>query len=92
MQRGDNTIHSARVWGKKFNDNVERDKRDLRDLRKAGWKVIVLWECEVLTDPAGVALRVAESLGHQLIEYLLPGKREIMKAAEEKVRYQLAHK
>jgi|SRR5271157_1308258 len=33
-------------WRKKFAENVERDRRAQRDLRKDGWKVIVIWECE----------------------------------------------
>ncbi|HIG28349.1 MAG TPA: DNA mismatch endonuclease Vsr [Verrucomicrobiales bacterium] len=34
-------------WQKKFRDNVTRDKRNLKDLKKDGWKVIVVWECEL---------------------------------------------
>lgn len=34
-------------WKKKFQRNVERDKRVKKELRKLGWKVIVVWECEV---------------------------------------------
>lgn len=34
-------------WKKKILDNVARDKRTVRELRKTGWKVLVLWECQV---------------------------------------------
>ncbi|MDQ3333197.1 MAG: very short patch repair endonuclease [Planctomycetota bacterium] len=34
-------------WEGKFRQNVIRDQRNRRDLRRAGWKVIVVWECEV---------------------------------------------
>lgn len=34
-------------WQKKFSTNVERDKRNKRDLRRLGWRVIVVWECEI---------------------------------------------
>ena len=34
-------------WEKKFADNVARDRRKLRALRRAGWRVLVLWECQV---------------------------------------------
>ena len=37
-------------WKKKFNNNIERDKRKIRDLRKLGWKVFIIWECELLKD------------------------------------------
>lgn len=38
-------------WKKKFQKNVERDKRKLSDLRRIGWKTIVLWECEIEKNP-----------------------------------------
>ena len=34
-------------WEEKFKRNVERDKREQAELKKLGWKVIVIWECEV---------------------------------------------
>lgn len=27
--------------------NVEKQKEDIKKLKKAGWKVIIVWECEV---------------------------------------------
>lgn len=33
-------------WQAKFDGNVERDRRNQRALRKMGWKVLVVWECE----------------------------------------------
>ncbi len=35
-----------KFWQEKRQGNVERDKRNLRNLRKAGWKVLVVWECQ----------------------------------------------
>ena len=34
-------------WRKKFEQNVERDRRATAELRKLGWKVIVVWECMI---------------------------------------------
>ena len=34
-------------WQEKFQRNVERDKREQVELKKLGWKVIVVWECSV---------------------------------------------
>lgn len=34
-------------WESKFQANVERDRRVLKELRAMGWTVIVVWECEV---------------------------------------------
>ncbi|HWL92282.1 MAG TPA: DNA mismatch endonuclease Vsr [Phycisphaerae bacterium] len=33
-------------WKAKFDSNKIRDRRKVRELRRIGWKVIVLWECE----------------------------------------------
>lgn len=37
-------------WNDKFNNNKKRDKRKSRQLRKAGWRVLTVWECEVKKD------------------------------------------
>ena len=34
-------------WEKKIRENVERDKRDIAKLKRSGWKVIVVWRCEL---------------------------------------------
>ena len=39
-------------WKAKFTRNVERDRTARRILRKAGWKVHVIWECQTRTVPA----------------------------------------
>lgn len=33
-------------WLPKFEANAERDKRNQAALRKAGWKFLVVWECQ----------------------------------------------
>jgi len=33
-------------WEKKFKSNVERDRRFRRSLKKLGWTVRVIWECQ----------------------------------------------
>jgi DNA mismatch endonuclease (patch repair protein) len=33
-------------WESKFNENVQRDTCTVQALRDAGWKVIIVWECE----------------------------------------------
>ena len=45
-------------WIPKLSRNVERDKRVRRELRSLGWRVLVIWECE-LKSPEEV-LRKAE--------------------------------
>lgn len=34
-------------WDKKLKRNVERDANEIRQLKKAGWKVFVIWECRI---------------------------------------------
>ena len=34
-------------WQSKFTENVERDKRNYAILENLGWKVLIIWECEV---------------------------------------------
>ena len=34
-------------WEIKFSENVERDKRNYAALRTLGWKVLIIWECEI---------------------------------------------
>jgi|TARA_Y100000310_G_C20561950_1_gene753499 DNA mismatch endonuclease (patch repair protein) len=35
-------------WEKKFSNNIKRDVQVNMELVKAGWKVIRIWECEIL--------------------------------------------
>lgn len=34
-------------WSDKFRRNVERDRMARRRLRRDGWRVLIVWECEV---------------------------------------------
>ena len=56
------TLPKSRVefWIRKFQANVERDRRDVRALEKLGWRVLVLWECE-LKDESGLRGRLREA-------------------------------
>ncbi|MEO6034310.1 MAG: hypothetical protein ABIQ35_03560 [Verrucomicrobiota bacterium] len=38
--------HRQDFWLEKLNGNAARDKVHQRALRKLGWRVLVLWECE----------------------------------------------
>lgn len=35
-----------KFWQSKFDANIRRDAKNVRELRSAGWKVLVIWECE----------------------------------------------
>ena len=34
-------------WESKFASNMKRDQRDQKQLVEAGWRVLVVWECEI---------------------------------------------
>src|SRR5215217_1871754 len=37
---------NAEFWKEKFTINVRRDRRNARELRKLGYRVMVVWECQ----------------------------------------------
>ena len=41
---------NTRFWKEKFDKNVKRDKKKNDELLSLGWKVIVIWECEIHSD------------------------------------------
>lgn len=43
---------NAPFWEAKLRGNVERDARNTAALEAAGWRVLVIWECEVGDDEA----------------------------------------
>jgi DNA mismatch endonuclease (patch repair protein) len=38
---------NKKFWKEKFARNVARDRENLRELRRLGWRTIIVWECEV---------------------------------------------
>ena len=62
--------NNAEFWKEKINKNVARDQRDYELLRKDGWHVIVVWECELKKHSADQTLArldeiLKKSLGGQ---------------------------
>ena len=78
-------------WQKKFDDNVARDRRVQGELNELQWRVLVLWECEIMKDPLAVLDAVVQQLdqgGGR--EYSVDIDRgQILKVAEKKNRYYL---
>jgi DNA mismatch endonuclease (patch repair protein) len=52
---------NARFWQEKRISNLERDKRNIRALRSMGWKVLVIWECQI-KDKAKLEARIEKFL------------------------------
>ena len=53
---------NKKYWNPKLTMNQERDRRNTRRLRRAGWSVIRFWEHEVLREPERCAKVVAKAL------------------------------
>jgi DNA mismatch endonuclease (patch repair protein) len=49
---------NTEYWEAKFIANRQRDGRKIRQLRTLGWKVLVVWQCQIEADPAEVAWRI----------------------------------
>ena len=49
-------------WSAKFQRNIDRDRRVRRELRKLGWQVLIVWECQT-KDPERLMERIAKFLG-----------------------------
>lgn len=39
-------------WSRKFEQNVQRDHHQQKQLQEMGWSVMVVWECELLDLPS----------------------------------------
>jgi len=50
-------------WEKKFSRNTQRDQENLNSLDAAGWRTLVVWECE---------LKDIDSLIEKIKKYLTP--------------------
>ena len=44
--RGTRPASNIEFWQKKIGGNRERDRRVVKELRRAGWRVLTVWQCE----------------------------------------------
>lgn len=58
------TMPSSRLefWAEKFKQNIERDARNCAALELAGWKVYIVWECELRSEKQETLQRLSESI------------------------------
>ena len=56
---------NADYWVAKIEANIARDRRHRSELRRAGWRIIRLWESDILRNPERVAERVADALASE---------------------------
>lgn len=50
-------------WMQKFDDNVRRDREAIKKLKKAGWRVLVIWECDMTDKTLEMLLRKIKITG-----------------------------
>jgi DNA mismatch endonuclease (patch repair protein) len=86
-------------WAKKFSENVERDAKNAEALSQQGWKVIIIWECELVNKTIETIEKVVHTIRsglHPLSEIRYPQldleRKELLTAAEQKVRYRIDKK
>jgi len=58
--------HNALYWVAKILANVERDRAKTLQLEAAGWRVLRLWETDILRQPDEAAARVEALLSERL--------------------------
>ena len=51
---------NTEFWNEKFQYNIERDQQNYRKLGTMGWRVLIIWECEIRHGDAKEALRRLE--------------------------------
>ncbi len=84
-------------WTRKFAENEERDRRREGQLVAQGWRVMVVWECELVNHTVETIQRVALWLTqgtaagkqYRYAEQAV-NRGQLLAVAEEKVRYRIA--
>ena len=52
----------ADFWRRKFAANVSRDRLAQEALNRMGWRVFIVWECALRSNPSGVIKQLADKL------------------------------
>jgi DNA mismatch endonuclease (patch repair protein) len=60
--------HNAPYWLAKIRANVERDRANTEKLLSGGWRVLRLWETDILRQPEAAAARVIGLVREALAE------------------------
>lgn len=84
-------------WTKKFSENVERDLRTTQALTARGWRVRVVWECDLLRNTVEVIQQVSSWLRQEDAAAAEPpsasptvDRKTLLAIAEDRVRYRIA--
>jgi DNA mismatch endonuclease (patch repair protein) len=44
--RAERPTSNIPFWRKKLDSNIARDRRNIRLLKKSGWQVLIIWQCQ----------------------------------------------
>jgi len=53
---------NSKFWMEKLCKNVERDKKNQKECQNLGWKVVIVWECEIEKDLSSIMLFIKTKL------------------------------
>lgn len=56
---------NSSFWNDKFKKNIERDNSKISLLKRTGWKVLVVWECEIRNNITACADKLNLHLNNQ---------------------------
>ncbi|WP_300868771.1 very short patch repair endonuclease [uncultured Alistipes sp.] len=51
-------------WEKKIADNLERDERKTRELEKLGYRILIVWQCQLKPN---IKIETLETLYHNIV-------------------------
>lgn len=84
-------------WNKKFAENVERDRKNKQMLRRLGWRVRVVWECQLTKRTEGTIESVAKWLKksnggsrQSSRKRFRLDRQQLLSVAEDRVRYRIS--
>ena len=75
-----------KFWADKFARNVANDRKHRRQLRRLGWRVLTVWECQ-LRHPERVLARIQKILPAPDAGYAIPDPAPLPLAAERPAAY-----
>lgn len=53
-------------WSEKFQKNIARDERKIKELNAAGWRTLVIWECEIKGSLDECVKKISEYYNHRI--------------------------
>lgn len=56
---------NSKFWKEKFEKNIEKDQMNIKNIEDLGWKVFVVWECEIEKEINSVINKLLEVLNRK---------------------------